>query len=129
MLDSPFVQARGSVAFGRSLSSERAEEFDSVADATLFGIENDIDRLSHELNPEEVSCTYGVLTLDFGARGVWVINKQKPNSQLWWSSPISGPRRFEYNQITKKWEWTRDPSVQLDALLHQELSTLVESKS
>ena len=25
----------------------------------------------------------------------YVLNKQAPNKQIWWSSPISGPHRFE----------------------------------
>lgn len=30
----------------------------------------------------------GVLNLQLGARGTWVLNKQGPNMQIWWSSPI-----------------------------------------
>jgi len=41
----------------------------------------------------------------------WVINKQTPNRQLWWSSPISGPRRYEYT--SHQWRHTRavDPAA------------------
>lgn len=28
--------------------------------------------------------------------GTYVINKQPPNKQIWLSSPVSGPRRFDY---------------------------------
>jgi hypothetical protein len=63
----------------------------------------------------------GVLTVDLGNRGTWVLNKQTPNRQLWWSSPIrsssflsstliplvSGPLRFEYR--------LHDPSDKSDA--------------
>lgn len=28
--------------------------------------------------------------------GVYVINKQPPNKQIWLSSPISGPRRYDW---------------------------------
>ncbi len=40
----------------------------------------------------------GILTIDLNSikKGVWVINKQTPNRQIWWSSPISGPRRYDY---------------------------------
>lgn len=30
----------------------------------------------------------GVLTLRLGESGTYVINKQTPNRQIWWSSPI-----------------------------------------
>jgi frataxin len=41
-------------------------------------------------------------------RGTYVINKQSPNRQIWWSSPISGPKRFEYDTTEDKWLNTRD---------------------
>lgn len=61
------------------------------------------------------------MKIDLGTQGCWVINKQTPNrvsnfklilcillhffnstnddgieQQLWWSSPLSGPRRYDY---------------------------------
>lgn len=30
----------------------------------------------------------GVLKIDLGESGTWVINRQIPNRQIWWSSPI-----------------------------------------
>lgn len=38
----------------------------------------------------------GVLTVAFARQGTYVINKQPPNKQIWLSSPITGPRRFDY---------------------------------
>lgn len=35
----------------------------------------------------------GVLTLNLGSHGTYVINKQSPNKQIWMSSPLSGPVR------------------------------------
>ena len=38
----------------------------------------------------------GVLTVKLGGKfGTYVINKQTPNKQLWLSSPVSGPARFD----------------------------------
>ena len=38
----------------------------------------------------------GVLTVKLGVKfGTYVINKQTPNKQLWLSSPVSGPARFD----------------------------------
>jgi len=39
------------------------------------------------------------LNINLGKHGFWVINKQAPNQQIWWSSPISGPRRYEHMRI------------------------------
>lgn len=38
----------------------------------------------------------GVLNVTFPQYGTYVINKQPPNKQIWLSSPISGPKRYDY---------------------------------
>jgi frataxin len=38
----------------------------------------------------------GVLNVEHGKIGTYIINKQPPNKQIWLSSPISGPKRFDY---------------------------------
>ena len=43
----------------------------------------------------------------FPPHGTWVINKQTPNQQVWWSSPLSGPRRYEYDEKRERWVYTR----------------------
>lgn len=91
----------------------------------------------------------GVLKIDLGEDGTWVINRQIPNRQLWWSSPIryalstklsikcchgsltlcllmcvyvadSGPRRYEYEAETGTWRNTRD-GTELMELLRNEI--------
>lgn len=64
------------------------------------------------------------MKIDLGQKGCWVINKQTPNRQIWWSSPIrfqnyiskikitllvfcSGPLRYEYNG--RSWHESRNP--------------------
>lgn len=37
-----------------------------------------------------------VLTIFVPPRGTYVLNKQPPNKQIWLSSPLSGPKRFDY---------------------------------
>lgn len=49
-----------------------------------------------------------MLNVNLGKHGFWVINKQAPNQQIWWSSPISGPRRYEHLSI-------RDISLPIEA--------------
>jgi frataxin len=36
------------------------------------------------------------LTLTFPPNGTYVINKQPPNKQIWVSSPITGPKRYDF---------------------------------
>jgi frataxin len=38
----------------------------------------------------------GVLTLHFPPIGTYVLNKQPPNKQIWLSSPLSGPKRYDW---------------------------------
>jgi frataxin len=36
------------------------------------------------------------LTIEIQGKGSYVINKQPPNKQIWLSSPISGPKRYDW---------------------------------
>ncbi|KDR84764.1 hypothetical protein GALMADRAFT_233097 [Galerina marginata CBS 339.88] len=71
----------------------------------------------------EVDYHSGVLTLHLGQSGTYVINKQPPNKQIWLSSPISGPKRYDYHEETRTWVYSRDNRT-LDGLLSEELSTI-----
>lgn len=73
----------------------------------------------------------GVLTITTQDKGTYVINKQPPNKQIWLSSPISGPKRYDWciigeGQNSKEdtasgsWVYGRDGST-LDGLLLEEL--------
>lgn len=71
----------------------------------------------------EVSMSQGVLTIET-AGGTWVINKQAPNQQIWWSSPVSGPMRFEYDASSNSWVSTRHQDV-LTVIFQDELKDTV----
>lgn len=51
----------------------------------------------------------------------YVLNKQTPNKQIWLSSPISGPSRFEYQTQDKRWRHNRSNECLL-ALLNEEFN-------
>jgi frataxin len=38
----------------------------------------------------------GVLEIAVQSKGTYVLNKQPPNKQIWLSSPLSGPKRFDW---------------------------------
>lgn len=48
----------------------------------------------------DISFSQGILNIDLGDLGCWVINKQTPNRQIWWSSPLTGPRRYDYESAS-----------------------------
>jgi len=65
----------------------------------------------------------GVLTVQFGVpHGTYVINRQTPNLQIWLSSPISGPKRYDFHD--GRWIYRHD-GVSLHELLNQEIPNIV----
>ncbi|KAJ3123238.1 hypothetical protein HK098_002076 [Nowakowskiella sp. JEL0407] len=72
----------------------------------------------------DVVLSSGVLTVKLAHKGTYVINTQPANFQIWVSSPVSGPRRFEVNE--GKWFDIKNEEIFLDTLLKQEISTLLQ---
>lgn len=73
----------------------------------------------------DVTLSSGVLTVVIDNQNTFVINKQTPNRQIWLSSPISGPKRFDY--VEGDW-LERNSRVNLKRLLSEELSSLLKHK-
>lgn len=84
-------------------------DFHNVADSTLETIQDTLDYYFED-NPSfdtpDINYASGVFNVSL-SKGTWVLNKQTPNRQIWWSSPITGPRRYEFNPEEKKWTWTK----------------------
>ncbi|KAG6611801.1 Frataxin, mitochondrial precursor [Phytophthora cinnamomi] len=95
-------------------------EFMELADETLHDIQSWLDGIEEMLEESDVMFSQGVLKIDLGEHGTWVINRQVPNRQIWWSSPISGPRRYEYDGESGNWVNTRDRG-ELVELLRSEI--------
>ena len=105
----------------RSASSAAGDDYVALADEALDTILEKADELADERDDVEVELSSGVLTLKT-PEGTWVLNKQVPNRQLWLSSPVSGPCRYEYVEGT--WTHTRDGSS-LAELLERELGLIM----
>lgn len=73
----------------------------------------------------DVQYSTGVLTANLGKHGTYVVNKQTPNRQIWLSSPVSGPFRFDYKDGS--WIYNRD-GRDLFKQLEQEFEQLVGAK-
>lgn len=119
-------------------ASQKSPSSDSEADSDELSIE-EYHRLSNRYidtlvsileqlqeDRADVDCEYsaGVLTLYFPPHGTYVLNKQPPNKQIWLSSPVSGPKRYDHVKIkgSREGEWVygRDGS-RLSELLEREL--------
>ncbi|KAK7463820.1 Mitochondrial matrix iron chaperone [Stygiomarasmius scandens] len=108
-----------------SLSTERYHRLSDETMEILFEeLENILDNFG---NPSyEVEYSSGVLTLRLGEHGTYVINKQPPNKQIWLSSPVSGPKRYDYSESDGHWRYSRN-NESLSELLNEELSKTLET--
>ncbi|KIV87127.1 iron donor protein CyaY [Exophiala sideris] len=72
-------------------------EYHEISDQYLDNLVLKLEELT-EKSSEGVEAEYsaGVLTITHPKSGTYVINKQPPNKQLWLSSPVSGPKRFDW---------------------------------
>mmetsp|Transcript_4727 Transcript_4727/g.8938 ORF Transcript_4727/g.8938 Transcript_4727/m.8938 type:complete len:188 (-) Transcript_4727:228-791(-) len=106
-----------------AFESERM--YHQVADRTLDDLHERIEEFVEGQNVEDSDVEYsmGVLTIKLGNKGTLVLNKQAPNRQIWLSSPISGPVRYDYDKKTGCWVYQRN-GTRLRDLLQSELSQL-----
>ncbi|KIW92586.1 iron donor protein CyaY [Cladophialophora bantiana CBS 173.52] len=72
-------------------------EYHEIADQYLNTLVLAMEELA-ERSSEGVEAEFsaGVLTITHPKHGTYVINKQPPNKQIWLSSPISGPKRYDW---------------------------------
>ena len=92
-----FFHASSSVLFSNK-ATDSESKFTEKANEYLELLGEKLEQWADDEIEEDVECDYsdGVLTISLGReRGTYVLNKQAPNKQIWWSSPISGPHRFE----------------------------------
>lgn len=89
-----------------------------ITDAEYHELSNQyLDHLCDRFEElQEVSSAYdfdyssGVMTLNT-PHGQYVINKQPPNKQIWLSSPISGPKRYDWVVISEDQNSKQDTAV------------------
>ncbi|RWR99596.1 frataxin-like protein [Dinothrombium tinctorium] len=99
----------------------------SVSDETLESLSEAFEEIlekQSKIDDFDVSLSSGVLTVNLGKYGTYVINKQTPNKQIWLSSPRSGPKRYDY--VNGRWVYKRD-KVSLHVLLSREMSDLFDT--
>ncbi|KAI0271522.1 hypothetical protein BC834DRAFT_447407 [Gloeopeniophorella convolvens] len=103
-------------------SSLEQSVYDKLADNTMEGLLDELQAIldGHTDTSLEVEYHSGVITLDLGRHGTYVINKQPPNKQIWLSSPISGPKRFNLDTAAQHWVDARSGQL-LEVLLNEEL--------
>lgn len=105
-------------------------EFTNIVDDTLEELADHFDYLADKgFFSDSYDCLLadGVMTAKLGEYGTYVINKQTPNRQIWLSSPVSGPKRYDF--VDKGWYYSHEPGKSLHKLLSDELSDLTKQKT
>eukprot|EP00240_Pyramimonas_obovata_P015110 CAMPEP_0118936600 /NCGR_PEP_ID=MMETSP1169-20130426/19617_1 /TAXON_ID=36882 /ORGANISM="Pyramimonas obovata, Strain CCMP722" /LENGTH=213 /DNA_ID=CAMNT_0006879909 /DNA_START=13 /DNA_END=654 /DNA_ORIENTATION=- len=116
----------GTRGFSAAAAEELTEdEFHRQAETTLNFLQERIEAFVEDadIDDSDVENSMGVMTVKLGSLGTFVLNKQAPNRQLWISSPISGPIRYDFDAESQCWIYKRD-GHKLKELLEKELSEL-----
>ncbi|KAG1664530.1 hypothetical protein FOA52_012997 [Chlamydomonas sp. UWO 241] len=99
-------------------------QYHAAADVTLDALHDALEEYVEglDLDGGDVEYSQGVMTVKLGDdKGTYVLNKQTPNRQIWLSSPVSGPFRFDWHNGA--WVYSRDNS-ELLGRLEEELEGL-----
>lgn len=70
------------------------------------------------------------MTIKIPGSGTYIVNKQPPNKQIWLSSPVSGPKRYDWVILSEgqdqkqdtasgDWVYLRDGSTLSELLLKE----------
>merc|ERR1711991_1216131 len=105
----PFCHTEMLVSAGRFGCRRLLSTFAERADLELCALQHAVEHSLEESNLDEfdVDLQDGVLKISINSNH-YVINKQTPNQQIWWSSPLSGPRRYEFDDAAGAWTCVRD---------------------
>jgi len=112
-------------------------EYHDLSNEYLHGLLEKFETLQDNGAPIDVEFSSGVMTVTAAGKGTYVINKQPPNKQIWLSSPLSGPKRYDWCVISqgqgdKKgtgegvWVYSRD-GTSLDEILFKEIEVDLQS--
>ncbi|GAB2242594.1 hypothetical protein Droror1_Dr00019369 [Drosera rotundifolia] len=106
------------------------DEFHQLADSTIHDLQQNLEEYGDRIQIDGFDVDYGnqVLTLKLGDLGTYVLNKQTPNRQIWLSSPVSGPSRFDWERSDQAWVYQRN-KWNLSRLLEESWSCFVANRS
>ncbi|KAG4259377.1 hypothetical protein LB506_004131 [Fusarium annulatum] len=72
------------------------QQYHDLADEYLDNVVGKFEELQDQREDIDVDFSAGVLSISWPDKGTYIINKQPPNKQIWLSSPISGPKRYDW---------------------------------
>ncbi|KAK0255961.1 Mitochondrial matrix iron chaperone [Friedmanniomyces endolithicus] len=112
------------------------EEYHLHADRYMERLQEQAEELQEGREDVEVDHAAGVLSITLPPNGTYIVNKQPTNKQIWLSSPLSGPKRYDWvvsgESMHQKegggvgdWVYVRD-GTRLSALLRKEIGVSVD---
>ncbi|KAF9776334.1 hypothetical protein IL306_005509 [Fusarium sp. DS 682] len=115
------------------------QEYHELADEYLDNVVSKFEELQDQREDVDVDFSAGVLSISWPDKGTYIINKQPPNKQIWLSSPISGPKRYDWCLIGEgqnekegtavgDWIYVRDGSS-LNQVFSEELGVDIDIPS
>ncbi|EFX06192.1 mitochondrial chaperone [Grosmannia clavigera kw1407] len=117
----------------RQPASLSDQQYHELADDYLDDLLVRLEEMQDVREDVDVEFSAGVLTLSFAADSTgagartYVINKQPPNKQIWLSSPVSGPKRYDWVLTAEdaattagNWIYLKDGSS-LNSLVKEEI--------
>ena len=116
-----------SLSVPRTFCSSSPPSFDFLCHETLESLCERFEELVENdprMEEADVNLSSGVLNVLLPEVGTFVINKQTPNRQIWLSSPISGPYRFDLDPSGASWVY-KHSGESLHSLLDREIGQTV----
>ncbi len=95
--------------------------FHELADNLLSSLLEAIE-IADDDNKVDAELQDGVLTIQCGESGEYIINKHEPSRQIWVSSPLSGASRYSYDEDND--EWVRQNGEIFKEKISEELSEI-----
>ncbi|KYK55270.1 mitochondrial iron uptake protein [Drechmeria coniospora] len=137
--DSPAKEAAARTKRSLGVAELADGEYHDLADTYLDAVLAKFELLQDSREDIDIEFAAGVMTITVADKGTYVINKQPPNKQIWLSSPISGPKRYDWcilgqGQAEKEgtgsgsWVYVRD-GVSLSELILQELGVTIDKSA
>ncbi|KAI0015239.1 mitochondrial chaperone Frataxin [Xylariomycetidae sp. FL0641] len=109
------------VRLSKSLSAEELKtarpapltdsQYHELADDYLEALLTQYEIMQDVKNDIDVEYSSGVMNVRVNGVGDYVLNKQPPNKQIWLSSPVSGPKRYDYVIVSEGQDQKQDTAV------------------
>ncbi|KAL5313608.1 hypothetical protein ACEPPN_018029 [Leptodophora sp. 'Broadleaf-Isolate-01'] len=106
------------------------EQYNELSDQYLDALAEKLEQLQDEGEDVDSEYSAGVLKVTFPRNGTYVISKQPLNKQIWLSSPLSEPKRYDFvmpgeghnakeDTGSGEWIYLRDKSSLSELLLKE----------